>query len=281
MKTQVDANKSFSITHWMIISVYLLVTILAAFWTTPTATRIIPILCILSIFIIVWLHGLIRFGMRNMLFFFLITWAISHFFEALSIQTGYPFGNYFYDVLTGPRLFQVPLIIMLAYFGMGYASWMLATILLRQFNQPLKGCSIFTVPFIAAFIMTMWDLCMDPIASTVASLWVWKDGGAYFGVPLQNYFGWFFVVYLIYQIYALYIARFDRTVPAKQQVMATSCYWYEIVAVYSIQALTQLLQPFGNSVQPNIFASMALVCIFTMIFVSILALFTIKNVWQK
>ncbi|WP_162262393.1 carotenoid biosynthesis protein [Legionella brunensis] len=48
-----------------------------------------------------------------------------------------------------------------------------------------------------------------------------KDGGQYFGVPLQNYFGWFFVVYIIYQIFAAYIAKWDVVDKSKQAIFAS------------------------------------------------------------
>jgi len=52
----------------------------------------------------------------------------------------------------------------------------------------------FAVPFIAAFVMVMWDLTFDPRASTIEHQWIWEQGGGYFGVPLTNYLGWFFTV---------------------------------------------------------------------------------------
>jgi len=34
---------------------------------------------------------------------------------------------------------------------------------------------------------------------------VWQHGGAYFGVPLTDFLGWYLVVYVIYQLFALYL----------------------------------------------------------------------------
>ena len=63
--------------------------------------------------------------------------------------------------------------------------------------------------------MVMWDLTVDPISSTLQGLWVWTTPGAYFGVPISNFFGWFLVVYLFFQIFALYISRYDTLKPEK------------------------------------------------------------------
>ena len=61
----------------------------------------------------------------------------------------------------------------------------------------------FAVPFIASFMMVAWDLGMDPTSSTIRHSWIWEQGGGYFGVPLTNYLGWFFTVYVFFQLFAL------------------------------------------------------------------------------
>jgi putative membrane protein len=50
---------------------------------------------------------------------------------------------------------------------------------------------------IAAATMTAWDVVMDP-GQTRAGSWVWEAGGAYFGVPLQNFMGWMVTTLTIY-----------------------------------------------------------------------------------
>lgn len=257
--------------RWIMIFLYFVATLFSAMWHGPTAELVLPVLLVLLIFTTASLHGLARYGSKNLLVFFIITWGVSHFFEALSIQTGFPFGHYYYDKLAGPRLFEVPLIIMFAYFGTGYVSWILSNVLLQQYGKKLAGQALFFVPLIAAFIMVMWDLCMDPLSSTVYSLWVWKDGGEYFGVPLQNYFGWFMVVYIIYQCFAIYIGKKDQLISH-----STKAFWLEATAIYAIQASTQLLDPFGASVHLEIYRAMALITVFTMIFVALLSFIRIN-----
>ncbi|MBN9227325.1 MULTISPECIES: carotenoid biosynthesis protein [Legionella] len=275
-KNEETKNRS-SIIRWTVITIYLLATLFSAAWHGPVAELVLPIILVFTIFISASLHGTERYGIKNLIIFFIITWLVSHFFEALSIQTGFPFGHYYYDKLAGPRLFEVPIIIMFAYFGTGYASWILAHILLGQYATQLTGKQIFFVPLIAAFIMVMWDICMDPLSSTVYSLWVWKDGGLYFGVPLQNYFGWFLVVYIIYQIFAVYIAKHDVMAIRKQSVFSSRNFWREAVAIYGIQGLTQLVDPLGASTHLKIYGSMALITVFTMMFVALLALLKIDE----
>lgn len=257
--------------RWLLIAVYLGITLVSALWQSEFIMKASPIITVLSLFSIVWLHGTTRYGSKNIIVFFLITWIVSNFFEALSIQTGFPFGYYYYDKLIGPRLFDVPLIIMFAYFAAGYSSWILSHIISGHYAEPLKGKQMIVVPVFAALIMVMWDLCMDPLCSTVASLWVWRNGGAYFGVPLQNYFGWFMVVYIIYQLVALYLAKCSKLEERKKNILNAKLFWLEIVAVYFILGLTQWLQYWNATSHPEIYGAMALITVFTMMFVALLS----------
>jgi putative membrane protein len=224
------------------------------------------------LFIIALLHGTERYGKKNILIFFLITWAVSFFFENLSIITGFPFGFYHYSSSLG--LLTVPLIIIFAYFAIGYLAWVLSNVLTGQYSKKLEGRQVFIVPFIAAFIMVMWDLSVDPISSTLQSLWVWTTPGAYFGVPISNFFGWFLVVFIFFQIFALYISRYD-SIKLETSNKLNKPYWIEAAAVYGITALGTVLSVFYQ--YNDITLSMALITVFTMIFVAILAVINITN----
>src|SRR5215471_10038548 len=49
-----------------------------------------------------------------------------------------------------------------------------------------RPINVITLPIVAAFVMTQWDLVIDPPESTISKAWIWHDGGADFGVPLSN-----------------------------------------------------------------------------------------------
>lgn len=224
------------------------------------------------IFILTVFHGVERYGKKNMIVFFMITLVISYSFENLSIATGFPFGFYNYSPTLGGL--TVPLIIIFAYFAIGYLSWMLSHVLTGQYTRKLEGKQIFIVPFIAAFIMVMWDLGADPI-STILGLWVWTYPGVYFGVPISNFSGWFLVVYIFFQIFALYLYKYDFT---KEKIVSgryNKLYWSESAVLYGIAALGTILTVFYRC--NDITISMALITIFTMGFVTILSLNTIWN----
>ncbi|MGC9516396.1 MAG: carotenoid biosynthesis protein [Methanomicrobiales archaeon] len=267
-----EKEVKFNKLRWSLIVIFLIVNILLIFtYRNPNLLAIDSFLVTAILFILAVLHGVSRYGKKNIAIFFLITWAVSFFFENLSIATGFPFGFYRYSPSLG--LLTVPLIIIFAYFAIGYLSWVLSHILTGHYTKKLEGKQIFIVPFIAAFIMVMWDLTVDPISSTLQGLWVWTYPGAYFGVPISNFFGWFLVVYLFFQIFALYLSKYDNITPEKAEKIANKPYWSEACAVYGITALGTILSVFYQ--YNDITISMALITVFTMIFVTILALIKI------
>jgi uncharacterized membrane protein len=264
----------FNKLRWALIFVFLIVNILLIFtYKNSNLLAIDSFLVTALLFILAVFHGAERYGKKNILIFFLITWAVSFSFENLSIATGFPFGFYHYSPSLG--LLTVPLIIIFAYFSIGYLAWMLSHVLTGQYSKKLEGKQIFIVPFIAAFLMVMWDLSVDPISSTLQGLWVWTTPGAYFGVPISNFFGWFLVVYLFFQIFALYISKYDSIKVENDFKLLNKPYWSEAAAIYGITALGTILSVFYQ--YNDLTVSMALVTVFTMIFVAILSLINIWN----
>jgi len=98
------------------------------------------------------------------------------------------------------------------------------------------------VPLVTAFIMVAWDLSQDPVWSTILRAWVWLQGGAYFGVPASNFFGWYLTVYIIYQLFALYLRG---RAPGADSL--PSSYWRLAVLLYGISAAGNVLLVFTRA----------------------------------
>jgi len=219
------------------------------------------------------LHAYIRYGAKGAAILFLSTWMISNFAEALSIQTGFPFGHYFYLAMPGPRIGEVPMLVMLSYFYLAYSSWTIAQVLTHHLSQEsLRGIQIILLPLIATFVFVMWDLVVDPSAATVGHLWVWQAGGTYFNVPISNFFGWCLVGYLIFQTFAFFSARFGNQTSTSTR---SRSFWLQMVTLYGIEAMTVLLR--GLYARGNVATnhSMALIACFTMGFVVVLSLYSL------
>src|SRR5437870_6800886 len=186
-------------------------------------------------FVFVFVHGSVNYRFRDVLVFAAIALVVSNIFENMSILTGFPFGHYYYTDGLGPKLFLVPILIGLAYLGTGYLSWTLARVILRATEHRLPGRFIFTVPVLASFLMVYWDLSFDPINSTIGHIWIWQDGGNYFGVPFSNFMGWFLTVFVFFQLFALYL-RGRQNAYAQIQAMSRG-YWLQAVVFYGVIAL--------------------------------------------
>ena len=172
----------------------------------------VPLLVSLSLHIFppllfAMIHGARIYRWRGILTFAALCVLVGNAFENLSILTGFPFGRYTFTDRMGPKVLQVPILLGLAYVGMGYLAWTVARAIAGIERRELSGWRVVTLPLLASAVMTAWDLAMDPIWSTVGHLWTWKQGGGYFGVPASNYFGWLLTNYVIYQVFVLLFVR--------------------------------------------------------------------------
>jgi putative membrane protein len=120
---------------------------------------------------------------------------------------------------------------------------MLACLILRAQTSPSAVRSIIAIPLLASLIMTTWDLAQDPVWSTILHGWVWYDGGAWFGVPISNYLGWYANLFVIYLLFALYLRRRG---PAAR-TSGTSALWPAPV-FYALCAVGNILQLGSRSV---------------------------------
>jgi uncharacterized membrane protein len=205
----------------------------------------IPIAVVLLISVVfAVLHGAARYGRSGIAVFIAVCLVVSNILENTSILTGFPFGHYHYTDILGPKLFLVPLLIGPAYFATGYFAWVIGNVLVGDVRRGASAFTTFAVPVIASFVMVMWDLTFDPRASTIQHQWIWEQGGGYFGVPLTNYLGWFFTVYVFLQLFALYV----RFAPGGQAVVRAfpRSYYAQAIVMYAVLGLTPVLTFFAG-----------------------------------
>lgn len=136
--------------------------------------------------------GLATLGARRTLLFFLAATLISATAELTGTKTGWPFGGYEYTGFLGWRLAgRVPYTVPLSWFYMGFASFLLASKIVQQARA--RNETLWSV-VLGAWLLMAWDLVLDPAMAsdkmTVMHFWIWKEHGAYFGMPLRNLAGW-------------------------------------------------------------------------------------------
>jgi len=134
--------------------------------------------------------GVATIGVRRTATFFIAATVISAAAELTGTKTGWPFGGYEYTGFLGFKLAgRVPYTVPLSWFYMGFASLFLA--------RKIAADAPHAVPIsivLGAWLLMAWDLVLDPaLASAKMSamhFWIWKEHGAYFGMPLRNLAGW-------------------------------------------------------------------------------------------
>lgn len=277
---------------WAITILFGMFAFLKATPLAPSLMSAIPAVSIIVPSVFAFLHGSRRLGWTTMLIFFGIAFVVSWCLESMSIATGFPFGHYHYTEKLGPKLGTVPLLIMPAYFAMCYVSWNLAHIVLNKFDHRADALQRFAVPVIAAFVMVMWDLSMDPSRATMAQTWIWRDGGSYFGVPFVNFMGWFLTVYLIFQILALVLDKQQsQRDPAnngddqRETWHLNTAFYFATFVEFPAMAWLAEDRPLTDAAKVvwssrAMFESLGLVAIFTMGFVSVLSFFIVRQARQ-
>jgi uncharacterized membrane protein len=180
------------------------------------------------------IHGARIYRLRGSLLFTSLCLGVGTFFESVSLRTGFPFGHYRFTELMGPQLFGLPILLALAYVGMGYLSWILGMVIIECQDKPLSGRKIVQLPLAASFIMTVWDISMDPVWADIDHAWVWRDGGLYYGVPISNFLGWFLTVYIFYQLFALYLRN-------RMSIPLPTSHWHLAILFYAASAAGNLL----------------------------------------
>jgi uncharacterized membrane protein len=151
-------------------------------------------------------HAAYTLGGRRALIFFAIGAAVSWLLEEIGVATGAIYGAYHYTDALGPKLGYVPLLIPIAWFMMVYPSHVIANLIGTGKPAGVGGgvVRIAWLSALGAMTMTAWDLLIDPgMSSPPEQAFVWERGGAYFGVPLQNFLGWLLTAFLIYLAYRL------------------------------------------------------------------------------
>jgi len=136
-------------------------------------------------------YGVSVFGLRPVTVFFLASVLVSLALELTGTMSGWPFGAYSYTDMFGPKILgEVPPAIPLSWFYMGFASFILAKLIIRRWTG---GDSLWSIVLLGSVLLTAWDLVLDPaMAHSTLSLryWVWEQTGPYMGVPLVNFLGW-------------------------------------------------------------------------------------------
>lgn len=186
----------------------------------PLVTVLLTVLA----FIFALLHSAVRLGWQRTLILVGATFVVSLVFESVGVATGWVYGPYHYTDKLGPMfLGLVPYLIPLAWFMMMYPSYVIAEYIIPLHWKRWQWA--LGVAAVGALVMTAWDMAMDPFMAKIGH-WVWDTPGDYFGVPLQNYWGWWLTSFVTLGVF-LWIGRVGPLTAGQQD------HAFDRLAVYS------------------------------------------------
>jgi putative membrane protein len=269
----------------IVVSIYVIATTIVGVSGKGMAA-ILPLL-VISFGVFIFAHGMVRYRLKDILAMIGIGMAVSLFFEALSIATGFPYSSYHYTELLGPQLLGFPIMVMVGYGVGAYVFWTVAETIVGKFNTKLSGANLVFIPIVASFLATAWDLVMDPIGATVFKAYIWENHGPYFGIPFSNFLGWYLCTYTLFQLVALVLYRQDTL--ETSAIIKKKAYWYQAIIMYAaifIQAMMLMISggnehisiASGQVFQTNdIYQSMTLVGITAILFPTFIGFVNVFN----
>ncbi|MDH2429649.1 carotenoid biosynthesis protein [Sphaerisporangium sp. TRM90804] len=146
------------------------------------------------------------------------TVVVGYAAEWVGIRTGFPFGEYRYTGLLWPELGGVPVIVAVAWGGMGLASYAVASAVARGTTSRIV---------VGALALTSWDLFLDPQMIRLG-LWAWAEPGPYRGVPVSNFAGWLLVSVLVMALIGKILTNPGHAAPG-------------LVALYTVMAVMETI----------------------------------------
>lgn len=153
------------------------------------------------------LHGWFTLGRKNIGIFFLVTVSGSLLLETFGVATGLLYGPYHYTYRLGPLFLGLtPYLIPITWFMMLYPAYIMSWIITNHLPINHQIINRLVTASIGGLIMTSWDLVLDPVMAK-QSHWIWETEGIYFGIPLQNFFGWWLTSFIILYIYETICSR--------------------------------------------------------------------------
>jgi putative membrane protein len=163
------------------------------------------------VFFLVYLLGCsLHLGLKRALIFSIVGYLIAWLSEFSSIHNGIPYGHYYYIEHTVDEelwVLGVPLMDSMSYVFLAYASYCMALMVISP--AVFSGRAIYVLEtrekrnslsarVLGSLFFVYLDIVIDPVALRgekwfLGRIYEYPEEGAYFGVPISNFAGWFVV----------------------------------------------------------------------------------------
>jgi uncharacterized membrane protein len=180
--------------------------LVAMAYRSHSDTTLMLVVSSVLMFFFCWVNATHLLGAKPAFTFVVIAVVFGWFAEQMGSSRGWFFGVYTYTNVLGWRLGEVPMIIPLMWFALCYTAYIIANFAIWQYpvdGSPGTGRMVF-MSFLAAMIVTAYDLGADPYMVFVLKAWIMgKTDGWWFGETLQGFVGWVFVAGAIVFVFRL------------------------------------------------------------------------------
>ena len=175
---------------WLFVAITILGQIIWVLVGTD-ARRWLSILTVVTFFLASASHAYLSRGVAWTSAYLGITLGIGFLIEVLGVATAFPFGEYAYSDALGLALFNVPLLIPMAWAMMAYP----CLLAVQRLTTTGLGTAL-----AGGFLLAAWDLFLDP-QMTGEAYWTFSNTGWEIpgipGIPLQNFLGWFLTAFVM------------------------------------------------------------------------------------
>ena len=179
-------------------------------------------------FVLLLFHAYPTLGWKNCLWIMLIVGGVGFIMECLGCNFGLFFSKYIYlDYIPGPKLFGFNVYSAVAYAIGGYIIWGTVRSAVGQYNRPMNKKDLIFMPILGSILLAAVDLATDPYLSTIHQTHYWEETGVYYGIPWQNYLGWYLMAYIFYLLIAIVIYNSEKhnTIPAQPVYTQKKSFW--------------------------------------------------------
>jgi len=152
--------------------------------------------------ILVLFHSIRVYGRRWTVCFFLVAFSAGFTSEYVGVHYGWIFSKFHYPSNRLNLFGTLPVLTPIGWWLVLYCAYNVTNLILGDMRITAENRFRYVTGALMpaaldALVAMNLDMLLDPImVCPERRRWVWDTVGSYFGIPLQNFFGWFLVAFM-------------------------------------------------------------------------------------